>query len=106
MPKYEVINEFIDLETKQRRRPGTIIEVSVERAKVLADKKLIKPSPVEEAEEAPEKDELQDEATADGDQDEAEFPKHIGGGYYLLSNGEKIKGKEKALEAERALGGE
>jgi hypothetical protein len=30
---------------------------------------------------------------------------HVGGGYYLLSNGEKVKGKEAALEAENALQG-
>ena len=28
---------------------------------------------------------------------------HVGGGYYLLPNGEKIKGKDKALEALQAL---
>ncbi|MEF2247743.1 hypothetical protein [Paenibacillus sp. IITD108] len=32
-----------------------------------------------------------------------EFPKHIGGGTFELSNGEKIKGKEEAIEAENAL---
>lgn len=30
---------------------------------------------------------------------------HVGGGYYLLPNGEKIKGKEAALEALKALKG-
>ena len=28
-------------------------------------------------------------------------PKHVGGGWYELSNGEKIRGKEKAIEAMR-----
>jgi len=28
-----------------------------------------------------------------------EFPKHVGGGYYELPNGERIKGKDAALEA-------
>ena len=32
-----------------------------------------------------------------------EFPKHLGGGTYELSNGEKVKGKDEALEAEKAL---
>ncbi|WP_337970292.1 hypothetical protein [Virgibacillus salexigens] len=32
-----------------------------------------------------------------------EFPKHVGGGNYELSNGEKVKGKEKALAAEEEL---
>src|SRR5690625_4165653 len=33
----------------------------------------------------------------------SEFPKHTGGGYYELSNGEKVKGKDAAIEAEKAL---
>ena len=32
-----------------------------------------------------------------------EYPKHTGGGYYELSNGEKVQGKQKAVEAEEAL---
>lgn len=32
-----------------------------------------------------------------------EFPKHTGGGWYLLSNGEKVQGKDEAVEAEKAL---
>lgn len=31
------------------------------------------------------------------------FPEHVGGGYYKLSNGTRVKGKEKAIEAENAL---
>ena len=31
------------------------------------------------------------------------YPKHTGGGYYELSNGEKVKGKDAAIEAEKAL---
>ena len=31
------------------------------------------------------------------------FPKHTGGGWYELSNGEKIQGKDEALEAEAQL---
>ena len=34
---------------------------------------------------------------------EPEFPKHVGGGQYELSNGEKVKGKDAAIEAEKAL---
>src|SRR5690606_23292894 len=34
---------------------------------------------------------------------DSEFPKHTGGGYYELSNGEKVKGKDAAIEAEKAL---
>lgn len=31
------------------------------------------------------------------------FPKHTGGGWYKLSNGEKVKGKEAAQKAESEL---
>lgn len=31
------------------------------------------------------------------------FPKHVGGGTYELSNGEKVKGKEAAIKAQQAL---
>ena len=30
-------------------------------------------------------------------------PKHVGGGYYELSNGERVQGKEKAIQAENNL---
>ncbi|MGE7091678.1 hypothetical protein ACQKII_09545 [Lysinibacillus sp. NPDC048646] len=33
----------------------------------------------------------------------SEHPKHTGGGYYELSNGEKVKGKDEAIKAENAL---
>ena len=36
----------------------------------------------------------------------SEFPKHIGGGHYKLSNGEQVKGKDEALAAEAKLHGE
>lgn len=32
-----------------------------------------------------------------------EFPEHSGGGFYILSNGEKVRGKQAAIEAENAL---
>lgn len=34
---------------------------------------------------------------------ESEFPKHTGGGWYELSNGKRVKGKDDALEAELDL---
>lgn len=36
-------------------------------------------------------------------EEELEFPKHVGGGTYELSNGEKIKGKAQAVKSENAL---
>ena len=32
------------------------------------------------------------------------FPKHTGGGWYELSNGEKVQGKQEAKEAQRNVG--
>lgn len=32
-----------------------------------------------------------------------EFPKATGGGWYLLSNGDKVQGKDEAIEAQQAL---
>ena len=43
------------------------------------------------------------EVEEDKEPENAEYPKHTGGGYYELSNGEKVQGKEKAIEAEKAL---
>lgn len=43
-------------------------------------------------------------ADVKGDEGSAEeFPKHLGGGTFEISNGEKVKGKEAAAEAEKAL---
>jgi hypothetical protein len=35
--------------------------------------------------------------------EESEFPKHTGGAWYELSNGEKIQGKDEAVAAEAEL---
>ena len=51
----------------------------------------------EEDEPAPEEEEEQEVATAE------EYPRYTGGGYYELSNGEKIQGKEEAMEAQAEL---
>lgn len=33
------------------------------------------------------------------------YPTHTGGGWYTLSNGERVRGKDNATEAEAQLGG-
>lgn len=43
------------------------------------------------------------EGNADSTIDLGDFPKSLGGGVYELSDGEKVRGKEKAVEAEAAL---
>ena len=40
------------------------------------------------------------EETEDTDE---EYPRHTGGGYYELSNGDKVQGKEEAEKVEEAL---
>lgn len=42
-------------------------------------------------------------ADKEGEEDVVEYPVHKGGGSYLLSNGESVKGKEDAQKAEDAL---
>lgn len=45
-----------------------------------------------------------DDTSPDNDGDEnTEYPKHTGGAWYELSNGEKVQGKEEAFAAEEAL---
>ena len=34
------------------------------------------------------------------DEEVEQFPKHVGGGWYELSNGERVQGKEEALKKE------
>ena len=34
------------------------------------------------------------------DEEVEQFPKHVGGGWYELSNGERVQGKEEALKEE------
>jgi hypothetical protein len=34
----------------------------------------------------------------------SDFPKHTGGGWYELSNGDKVQGKDEAKEAEKEVG--
>lgn len=35
--------------------------------------------------------------------DGEDYPRHTGGGYYELSNGSKVKGKDEAIKVENAL---
>lgn len=84
MKKYTVLQKFRDTHTKLIQEKGAVIEVSAERAAEIV-KNLGE-------------DFIEEVTTVDPD-----FPKHTGGGYYELSNGEKIKGKDAAIEAEKAL---
>ena len=35
------------------------------------------------------------------DEEAEQYPKHVGGGWYELSSGERVQGKEEAIEAEK-----
>jgi hypothetical protein len=37
------------------------------------------------------------------DEETVEYPQHVGGGYYKLSNGEKLRGKENAHKAQKKI---
>lgn len=40
------------------------------------------------------------------DSEKREYPFHKGGGYYELSNGEQVRGKEDAIEAQKEIDNE
>lgn len=93
MAQYKVIQAFEDLEAGRIYRVGDTYEGEDEgRIKdLLADNnkgrhESLKGKPLIE---------LENEAS--------DFPKHVGGGQYELSDGSKVKGKDAAIEAENAL---
>lgn len=56
-----------------------------------------------EAKEAEEKNLVKQKEEENFKELDDEYPKHTGGGWYELSNGEKTQGKEEALEEEAKL---
>ena len=110
---YKVVLGFRDKEDGMRRyRPGDAYprkgyEPDEVRIQELTSSKnrLGKPLIVKT-----EHDSVNDEDPTPVDLNESEkvkpekaFPKHTGGGWYELSNGEKVKGKQEAIEAENEL---
>lgn len=89
MAEYKVIKDFKDLQDnnhiyyKGDPFPREGAEVSEERIEELASENNKRNTVLIEA--------------------VKEYPKHTGGGYYELSNGEKVQGKVAAIEAEEAL---
>ncbi|MEK3997905.1 hypothetical protein MHI59_03050 [Bacillus sp. FSL K6-2822] len=76
-----VLNAFIDKETKVGYSKGDMYESNdSERIAFLIEKRFLK-----------------------GNKEISTFPKHTGGGWYELSNGEKVQGKEEAMSAEQSL---
>lgn len=105
---YKVIENFFDAEDNKRlyevgqTYPRAGFEASQERIDYLSNKNGDFKKPfikIEEDREASKNVEPGEVETDDKD----EFPKHTGGGYYELSNGEKVKGKKEAEKAEADL---
>jgi hypothetical protein len=106
---YKVIRAFRDRENDHRvyRKGDTFPakgKVSKERVSELlsSENKVGKPLIEQlgvESEEADQKPEGSNQPPSE----ESEFPKHTGGPWYVLSNGEKIQGKEEAIAAEEEL---
>ncbi|RNC96271.1 hypothetical protein [Lysinibacillus halotolerans] len=99
----KVVTPFNDKETDHVYRvgdeyPAKGFEASSERIEFLS-----KPHPeTKKVYLFVEEDQSKKDLKSDVD-NEGEFPQSTGGGWYLLSNGEKIQGKEEALAAEKAL---
>lgn len=92
LPKYKVIAEFNDWELGRVRSVGETMEPDDERAEMLISKGVVKA--LREGEGSADNTDNTD--GTDGTDGELV---HLGGGFYQLPNGEKVRGKEKALEA-------
>lgn len=94
---YPVTKDFIDLEDNKRLNevdnwyPRKGLEPSEERIQLLQEKGYIGEGASDS------------HAPDNPDEEEVEYPLHKGGGNYVLSNGDKVKGKEDAIKAEEAL---
>ncbi|GEM04100.1 hypothetical protein HMI01_10880 [Halolactibacillus miurensis] len=80
----KVIKDFHDKETNNLYKKGQFYSHSDEGR---VDSLIIKGFLGEKSKQPPKED---------------EYPKHLGGPYYELSNGEKVKGKQEAIEAQKA----
>ncbi|WJE51117.1 hypothetical protein QRE66_17600 [Bacillus cereus] len=79
-----VLNAFIDKETKEGYSQGDMYESNdSKRIAFLVENGFLK-----------------------SNKTNSNFPKHTGGGWYELSNGEKVQGKDEAVAAEQSLRGE
>ncbi|PAF31864.1 hypothetical protein [Paenibacillus sp. 7516] len=115
--KAKVVNQFRDKDHDNRiYQPGDTYpaegySADEERVRYLSEihpeYNKIYLADVEEIESAQDSGDVQkedeSEVVKEVAEEKSEFPKHVGGGTYELSNGEKVKGKDEALEAEKAL---
>ncbi|RWZ59887.1 hypothetical protein EQV77_00895 [Halobacillus fulvus] len=104
---YKVIRGFRDKNTQFQYRKGSEYPgASVSEARLeelLSSNNAVKQPVIEKVEVGNPKQEEGSTEQTTGDALDSEFPKHSGGPYYELSNGEKVKGKEAAEQAEKEL---
>lgn len=96
--KYRVIAEYVDLESGRRQHPGDVVDVNEERAETLQQKGLIGQAPISGDPEVASVSPVPDNPKGPGAGGKDEL-KHVGGGFYELPDGRRIKGKEAALAA-------
>lgn len=96
--KYVVLKDFLDrFDNRRHCKPGEIhFPPNEERAKQLVELGFIAPVEGEPKVEEVAQEVVEQNGGADEDQDTG--IKHVGGGYWQLPNGEKIRGKENALK--------
>lgn len=105
MIKLYVKDDFRDKETKAIHEKGDIIEVTEERFAEIAENlgsKFVAKVIIEELDDIQAAEESEPEQEAET----VEYPNHIGGGNYELSDGSKVKGKQAAIDAENTLSAE
>ena len=95
MRRYKVVNRPAkDPITKQIIQPGGVLIVPAELYDIYKNADVLGEEIIETAMVAPEVETATKPAS--------KIPKHVGGGWYELPDGERVQGKENAL---KALGG-
>lgn len=95
---YKVIENFFDTDDNMRlyevgqTYPREGVEVTEERVDYLSNKNGDFKKPF-----------IKYVANEIDNKEISNYPKHTGGGWYELSNGEKVHGKEEAVKAEETL---
>lgn len=105
MIKLYVKQRFADKKTKAIYEPNSVIEVTEERFREIAENlgsEFVAKVTLEELETIETQKEHIKSLKGQGEE-ATEFPKNLNGGYYELSDGSRVRGKEAAVEAENAL---
>lgn len=99
-----VVKEVPEQNKEDQSDGGTQVSEPKTDINELADEKSVDPAEeenkVEDNVADPEEDKQEEQTKKD---DDTEYPLHVGGPYYLLSNGDQVKGKQDAIDAEKEL---